>query len=293
MNLPLTPSEDYQHTLAPGEHEAFFFAFTTEDGEIFGTLRLIFGHSSLLEVVALRYAGATWVHQHAGPGAAAPDPDGPLAGPHLMLACAAPWQQWAGLFAHTATSGAQTRPLTLAMGFTATTPPTRYQLGAYQQTAQDGRFHVTLRLGESDWEGDLTGYRDHSWGRRHEGQGAASWRVAVIPQRLYVLAGETAAGPVSFGRTLTPEGDFRPVVRPAITPTEIGWRISDPDAGLSSWDAHRLAPPLVAYLGGPGRETFRDTPEPGDWGRDAFGPALYTSTTGEPIVGFLEEGGAL
>jgi hypothetical protein len=98
---------------------------------------------------------------------------------------------------------------------------------------------------------------------------------------------------VNFGRILMPEGDARPVAQPRITPTDAGWRIVDPDAGLAPWRVHRLAPPLVTYMGGPGQETIRDAPEPGDWGRDQFGPALYQSSTGEQIVGFFEEGGAL
>ena len=120
--------------------------------------------------------------------------------------------------------------------------------------------------------------------------GAASmWTIASAPGHFYVAVVEMGGQQMSFGRFTTPDGRSAPVRAPQIITTDEGWRIEDREAGLAAWQARRLAPPLVAYLGPAGQEELRDTAGPGDLYEDRIGPLVYTPEQGDEIVGFLEQ----
>jgi hypothetical protein len=64
--MDLTVADDHRHNLEPGEHEAFYFLFTSSDGEAHGFVRTLFDRDAVLELVALHLGGHTWAHQQCG-----------------------------------------------------------------------------------------------------------------------------------------------------------------------------------------------------------------------------------
>lgn len=290
MSMALTAADDHRHELAPGEHEAFYFLFTSPDGTAHGFVRTLFAWDAVLEMVALHVGDRAWAHQQraALPGTPVPAADG--SGPALKMTCLEPWQAWHCIFQGTAQSvdGEASLQVSLDLTFTATNEPACYGLGPYQQAQQDGRIEGHLHAGPGSWAGRLVCYRDHSWGQRLMGA-AARWTIASAPGHFYVVLIEMEGQQVSFGRFVTPDGQSTPVRAPGIAPSGEGWRIEDPEAGFAPWQAGRLAPPLVAYLGPAGQETLRDEPRPGDLYRDEIGPMIFTAPDGSQVVGFWEQ----
>ncbi|MGD1995030.1 MAG: hypothetical protein PVI59_17690, partial [Anaerolineae bacterium] len=118
---------------------------------------------------------------------------------------------------------------------------------------------------------------------------AAGWAIASAPGHFHVVVADMGSQQVCLGRFTTPDGQLAPVHSPRIVTSGEGWSIADPASELGTWFVHRLAPPLVAYLGPPGQEALRDEPRPGDLFRDEIGPARFTAPHGEKIVGFWEQ----
>lgn len=91
MDMQLAMDEDYHHSLASQEHEAFYFLFTSADGKITDGLRTLFGQADVLEIVGLRVADQGWVHQdrvdHFSESALSSDASGPL----VKMKCVEPW----------------------------------------------------------------------------------------------------------------------------------------------------------------------------------------------------------
>jgi hypothetical protein len=58
---------------------------------------------------------------------------------------------------------------------------------------------------------------------------------------------------------------------------------------MKAWRVKRQAPPLVAYLGGAGQEAIREAPRQGDLLRDEISPAVFTSPTGEQVMGLFDQ----
>jgi hypothetical protein len=67
------------------------------------------------------------------------------------------------------------------------------------------------------------------------------------------------------------------------------WQIEDRKAGLAPWSFERLVPAGIPYLGRAGQEAVRAESTAGDRFIDKIGPAVFTSPTGEEIVGFWDE----
>ena len=290
FNMPLAPLDDYRHVLEPGEHEAFYFLFTSPEGSVFGFLRTLFDRETVLELVALRVGDRVWVHQQRTALSEGPVAVADASGPSMTLACREPWQAW-GCFFHSTVqeaAGENVVRADLDLEFVATNAPALYRFGPYLQAQQDGRLDGRLQVGTKEWAGELLCYRDHSWGRRPMGA-AAGWTVANALEHFYVVVVETGGGEVCFGRLATPDGQVVPVHAPKITAAERGWRIEDPEAGLGTWYVQRLSPPLKAYLGPAGQEAVRDAPSPGDLYLDELGPALFSSSEGKQVIGFLEQ----
>ncbi len=286
----LITADDYRHALAAGEHEAFYFLFSTPDGQAFGFLRALFARDTVLEMVALRFGGRTWLHRLRS---ALPDdpPDvGDASGPTLRLTCQEPWQTWRCSFrsAVREVEGREIWPADLDLTFTALNAPGHYRFGPYRQAQQDGRLRGRIQIGAEVWSGELVCYRDHSWGQRPMGA-AAGWTIAGAPGYFYIVIAETGPQPVHWGRLGLAGGEPRPPSAPQISAAGEGWHLEDPAAGMGTWQVQRLAPPLVAHLGPAGQEAIRDRMEPGDLYRDEIGPALFTSPQGDSIVGFLEQ----
>ncbi len=288
MSSFLSPYEDARHALRPGEHEAFYFAFTAPEGAVFGLLRTLFGHDSVLEILVLHAEGTVWLHHSAAmPGPERADLD--ASGPRLQLRCLHPWEAWNCSFSGPVRSPTgQEAPLLLQMEFRATTSPGRYTFGPYTQAQQDGRLRGRIQVGDLDLTGEWLCYRDHSWGVRPMGV-ALGWTVAWVPERLYAVRVETPQGPAGFGCFFTADGVAHSLHRPEITAVPGGWRVEEREAGLEPWTFARIAEPLVGYLGPAGHEAFRTIPQPGDLLRDELGPARFISPTGEPFTGFLEQ----
>lgn len=288
----LIPTDDHRHDLKPGQHEAFYFLFSTSDGNLFGFLRTLFGPEDVLEMAIVRFGGRTWTYQHRSP--APPPTPGDASGPSVKMQCTAPWQSWVCSFqgAVQEVEGQATASAVLDLTFTAINEPALYRFGAYNQAQQDGRVVGRVRIGAEEWEGEMICFRDHSWGERPVGA-AIRWTLASVPDRLYAVVVETKRGPAGFGRFRPSDGPFRPIALPKVTPLEEGCAIEDATAGTGKWTARRIAPPLVGYLGPAGQEAMRLTPQPGDLLRDELGPALFTSPDGERQIGFLEQAEAL
>lgn len=284
----LSPQDDVRHPLQPGQHEAFYFAFTAPYGAVFGLLRTLFGHDSVLEMLVLRADGATWSHQSAAGWSETP-PALSASGPGLRMDCRRPWEAWECSFSGPAQDGSgRESPLLLELEFEATTPPGLYTFGPYTQAQQDGRLRGRIRIGEVDRWGEWLCYRDHSWGVRPMGV-ALGWTVAWVPEHLYAVRVETPQGPAGFGRFLSADGVSRPLRLPEVAAVPDGWRVEEPEAGLEPWTFARIAEPLVGYLGPAGHEAFRPAPRPGDLLRDELGPARFVSPDGKPHPGFLEQ----
>jgi hypothetical protein len=289
-DMALAPEEDHRHILEPGEHEAFYFPFTSPDGNVFGFMRTLFDQATVLEMMALHIGGRVWVHQQR-----TPLPDGQVtatdaSGPSVTLTCRKPWQAWRCVFHSTArqVDGEKALPAKLDLEFAATGPPARYGYGPYQQAQQDGRLCGRLQVAAEKWMGELLCYRDHSWGQRPMGA-AAAWTIASAPDYFYVVIVEMGDQQVYFGRITASDGKFIPVHTPQFAALGDGWELQDPDAGMRTWHVKRLASPLVFYLGPAGEEAIRDAPRPGDLYVDTLGPALFISPEGERIVGLVEQ----
>lgn len=288
MTENLSPHDDARHLLEPGQHEAFYFAFTASDGTVFGLLRTLFGHDSVLEILVLQVDGTPWFHQSSA-GLPEGASDRSASGPILQMHCRRPWEAWDCSFCGSVRDdlGRETQ-LLLQLEFVATTPPGRYTFGPYIQAQQDGRLRGRISVGERDLSGEWLCYRDHSWGVRPMGV-ALGWTVAWVPEHLYAVRVETPQGPVGFGRFFASDGAIHPLRLPEVTSVSDGWRVEEREAGLGSWMFVRIAEPLVGYLGPAGHEAFRPAPQPGDLLRDELGPARFISPDGKSFTGFLEQ----
>jgi len=287
----LSPSlaDDFRHSLRPGEHEAFYFVFTASDGATFGLLRTLFGSDSLLEMLVLRHEGCTYFHQFRGPFAAPLSPED-ASGSALRLQCEQPWASWRCGFQGLVrdTTGKEVS-LALDLRFAATTSPALYRFGPYTQVQQDGRLCGSVRRDTLETWGEWVAYRDHSWGVRPMGV-AQRWTLVCVPDHLYAVAVETDKGTQGFGRWITPEGETVSINIPVVTETDTGWVIVEaPRVGMEAWRVRRSAPPLVAYLGPAGHESFRDAPVPGDLLQDEMGPVLAIAPDGKGYPGFMEQ----
>ena len=286
--MELNAADDHRHTLEPDEHEAFYFLFTSPDGQTHGFVRTLFGRDTVLELVALHVGDHVWAHQMQSTLSGSPALPADASGPALKMTCCEPWRAWRCLFdgaVHSVGDGASL-PARLDLTFAATKEPALFGYGRYRQAQQDGRLDGHLQVGAETWGGELVCYRDHSWGQRPMGA-ASLWTIASAPGHFYVVVVEMGGQRMSFGRVTTPEGGSTPVRAPQITILDEGWRIEDPEAGLAAWQVRRMAPPLVAYLGPAGQEELRGAPQPGDLYEDKIGPAVFTSRQGEKIVGFV------
>lgn len=288
MTEVLLPHDDARHPLQPGQHEAFYFAFTAPDGALFGLLRTLFGHNSVLEILVLRADGTAWFHQSTAGLREAPS-DWDASGPMLQMHCRQPWEAWECSFCGpVGDESGREADLLLRLEFVATTPPGRYAFGPYTQAQQDGRMRGRIQVGERAWSGEWLCYRDHSWGVRPMGV-ALGWTVAWVPERVYAVRVETPQGPSGFGRFLASDGIPHPLRLPEVMAVSGGWQLAEREAGLEPWTFIRIAEPLVGYLGPAGHEAFRSVPQPGDLLRDELGPARFTSPEGEQLTGFLEQ----
>jgi hypothetical protein len=288
--VSLSPQDDYRHALKSGEHEAFYFPFTSPQADIFGFLRTLFDQDTVLELVALHVRGRVWLHEQRTFLSGDPPPARNASGPLVTLTCREPWQVWSCAFQATVReiAGEGSGPAELALEFVATDAPALYSFGPYHQAQQDGRFRGQLRIGAEDWAGELVGYRDHSWGQRPMGA-AGGWTIASAPGRFYIAVGEAGGQRFCFGRLTTPDGEHVHPHAPELVAEDTGWRIKDPKAGMKAWRVKRQAPPLVAYLGGAGQEAIREAPRQGDLLRDEIGPAVFTSPTGEQVMGLFDQ----
>ncbi len=289
-HITLSPTDDYRHSLEPGQHEAFYFLFTAQDGAVYGFLRTLFDQKTVLEMAVLHSGERTWAYQRRIPLSDTPPSPGDASGDALTLTCLEPWQSWRCRFQGTVrdVAGEGTMPVTVDLTFAAINDPALYSFGPYHQVQQDGHVRGQLQIGSQMWTGEMVCCRDRSWGVRPMGV-ALRWTLASVPDRLYAVVVETRQGPAGFGRFRTPDGPFRPVHLLRVAATDGGWRLEDPTAGLAAWHVQRIVPPLVGYLGPAGQEEMRTEPRPGDLLRDELGPALFTSPEGKRLIGFLEQ----
>jgi hypothetical protein len=292
--IALIAADDHRHELNPGEHEAFYFLFTSSDGKVHGFVRTLFDREAVLELVALHSGGRAWVHQRraALPGGPAPAAD--ASDPALKLTCVEPWQAWRCFFQGTVRGVVEETTLAadIDLAYAATNEPACYGFGPYHQAQQDGWLSGRLRVGTETRTGELLCYRDHSWGQRPMGA-AVGWTIVSAPGHFYVVVADMGSQPMCFGRFTTPDGQFAPVRAPRIAALDDGWCIEDAEAGWGAWRMQRLAPPLVAYLGPAGQESLCDGPGPGDLYRDEIGPALFTAPGGREFVGFWDQASRL
>ncbi len=288
-NRRLIPGDDHRHLLAGGEHAAFYFLFSAPSGRVFGFLRTLFGHDSVLELLALRVGDRTWLHERRAtlPGDALP---GDASGPDVMLTCQAPWQAWRCSF-HAPlqeVEGASVLDAHLDLAFVATNAPDVYRFGPYHQAQQDGRLSGRLQVGSDLYAGELVCYRDHSWGTRPMGA-ASEWTIASAPGHFYIVVVGLGEQQTHWGRFTRPEEAPAAVRAPRVTTVNGGWRIEDLAAGMEAVSVQRLAPPLLAFLGAAGRESIRSASRPEDIYQDCIGPALYQFPDGKQVVGFWDQ----
>jgi hypothetical protein len=288
MDVSVAPHEDQRHVLGPDEHEAFYFVFCSQDGQVYGGLRLLFGRETLLELASVQIGERKGLHQKSQPWPAIDAPTPQVFGPDVTLDCVEPWQRWHARVECASEKGLP--PFAMDLTFRATTPPARFNFGpSYQQVQQDGRLSGSVQVGAERWQGELLCYRDHSWGHRPMGA-AKGWAILDIPERLYaVIITLPNDQRVWFGRAMAADGRSVPLVAPELTTDSI----QDPRAGVEKWTFEHLIPPSVSYLGQGGEEAVRSTPRPGDLFKDEIGPVLFTSPTGERIVGFMERAEAI
>ena len=289
MDNFVTLQKDHRHVLDSDQHEAFYFLFSSQDGEVSGLLRLLFGHETLLELVLVRVGEQKYLRQKSQPWPVIDAPTFQVSGPNLTLDCLEPWQQWRIRVECAAKEGLL--PFSMDLTFRATTPPVCFGFDQfYKQMQQDGRLTGSIQTGEERWEGELLCYRDHSLGRRAM-RSVKAWTIIDIPERLYAVIITLPNDQfVRFGWTMTAEGQSIPLVAPELTENSI----QDPQAGVEKWTFERLVPPNLWYMGSKGgEETMRFEPQPGDRFEDKIGPALFTSSRGERAVGFLEQSNAI
>jgi len=296
MDLDVRPSEDQRHTLAPGEHEAFYFLFTSADGQISGGLRTLFGSDDVLEIMGLRWTSSpgreyAWMHQQRVAYAPEDQPPDDASGPTMHLMCQSPWERWRGQFDGEAQRyEAGTESLQLDLTFRAITAPARFRLGDYEQVQQDGRLSGAIQTPYGTWAGELISYRDHSWGQRGASD-IPGWMILDIPEHLYAFIIGTVERPLfGVGRIIQADGEMQSVWRPRVRELAPGrWQIEDRKVGLAPWTFERLGPAGISYLGRAGQEAVRAEASAGDLFVDKIGPAVFTSPTGEKIVGFWDE----
>jgi hypothetical protein len=276
--------------LALDEHEAFYFLFSAPTGRVFGFLRVLFGHDSVLELFALRLGDHTWLHERRTMLPGDSRLSGDASGPVMTLTCQTPWQAWRCLFRAPLqeVGGESVLEADVDLTFTATNVPALYRFGSYHQAQQDGRLCGRLQIGTESCPGDLICYRDHSWGTRPMGA-ASGWTIASAPDHFYIVVVDMGEQQVHWGRFTRPEKDPTPVHSPQVTNVNEGWRIKDPEAGMETLDVQRLAPPLTAFLGTAGQETIRDAPRPEDLYSDCIGPALFLFPDGKQVAGFMDQ----
>lgn len=286
----LIPVDDYRHALAVGEHEAFYFLFSAPDGRTFGFLRTLFGHDSVLELLALRCGDRTWLHERRASIPGGSLRSGDASGPEVTLACHTPWQAWRCSFHGPLqeVEGESALDVNLDLTFTATNTPDVYCFGPYHQAQQDGRLTGRLQAGSEACSGDLICYRDHSWGTRPMGA-ASGWTIASVPDRFYIVVVEMGEQRVQWGRLTVPEEEPVPVHAPQVTLADGGWCIQDPAVGLETVQVRRLAPPLTAFLGAAGQESIRCASRPEDLYSDCIGPALFLFPNGSQVAGFWDQ----
>jgi hypothetical protein len=290
MLFPLN-FDDYRHALDSDQHEAFYFIFTSADGQDFGFLRTLFGRSFILEIVALYFQGHTWVYQRGSPITGAPAPAYEASGHKLTMQCLLPWTEWWCRFDDQVSepSSGQSVPLKFNWQFRAEGPATRYRFGPYQQVQQDGVISGSLTVSGKEYLCNFVCSRDHSWGKRQMNI-AQSWVLASLPAHLYlaVLNLDAESQPSHFGHFVSSSGERQDFQSPNILSNGQSWSIEDAEITGGVWQVRRAAPPLVAYLGVAGREAVRPEPRPGDLYRDELGPAMYVSPQGHQILGFVE-----
>ncbi len=289
MNNSVALREDHRHVLDSDEHEAFYFVFSSQDGEVSGLLRMLFGHETLLELVLVQIGERRGLHQKLQPWPVLDAPTLQALGPNLTLDCLEPWQQWRIRVECAAEEGLL--PFSMDLTFNATTSPVHFGFGpSYRLMQQDGRLTGSIQVGAERWEGELICYRDHSLGHRAM-TSVKAFTVIDIPEHLYAVIITLPNDKLAWlGRALTAEGQSIPLVAPELTANSI----QDPQAGVEKWTFERLAPPNVLCLGKKGgEEAARSEPQPGDQFRDEIGPALFTSSRGERVTGSLEQAKAI
>lgn len=281
--------DDHRHVLDSTQHEACYFQFASRDGQLFGFLRTLFGQSDMLEIVALRVEGRTWVSQGVSPLPGGPTPSHDASGPTLKLACLEPWAKWKCIFDGPLTDIASRHSASFALDFQfhADGPPTRYQFGPYQQVQQDGVMSGSFRLDGQPFGGEFLCSRDRSWGQRQM-HIAEDWIVASLPRSLYLAVIHIDGQQHHFGHFFLPDGQREAFRAPAVSADGNGWRIADDQTDAGVWQVERVTSPFVVHLGPPGQEAVRLEAHAGDLYRDEIGPAMYTAPDGRRIPGFLE-----
>ena len=286
MDMSVSPREDYCHALGPDEHEVFYFVFGSQDGEVFGILRLLLGREIMLELGMVRIGEYKGSHLKSQPWSMIDAPTSQAVGNDLTLDCLEPWQQWRIRVERAEEEQEEgLLPLLMDLTFHAVIPPARFPFGPfYQQVQQGGRLTGSIQVGEERWEGELLCYRDHSWGRRTM-RIVKDWTILTIPDRLYAVIVTLPDDQLTwFGRVIAADGQSTSLVAPELTSSSI----QDPQVGMEKWTFERLTPPSVWYLGKGGNEFVRSEPQPGDLFKDEIGLAVFTSSEGERVVGFIE-----
>ncbi len=289
MATDLSPETDGRHDLQNGEHEAFYFLAGSPDGKITLGVRTLFSNQDVLEIIGLKFGSFGWIYQHQTPTPLTLESN-QASGPALNLTCRTPWQSWEIRFSgEMISSQGNPEPIALDLTFQSLNPAALYRLGNYHQAQQDGYLIGKLHMPQGDWEGELIGYRDHSWGKRGAGN-IPGWMILDAPEHFYIfIVGDLDLQPLSFGRFRTPDGHFIQVREPEIKLEKNGWRIEDRRAGLLPWHFERLGPAGISYLGNAGEEAVRNHPSTGDRFRDEIGPALFTSSDGKTCTGFWDQ----
>lgn len=271
MPRHLTPQDDLDHALGQGEHEAMYFLFASNTQAV-GFVRLMRGLDCISEMVAVNVRGHVWSFQEARPASSFE--------PKVTLACLTPWQAWScrGDVPVTDDEGRQAR-LRLDWHFQAGTAARLYGLGEYNQAQQAGSVKGYLELDGERFELGPCG-RDRSWGKRNMGL-AKGWTIVTIPACLYLVKIDPLSGnSICFGASCQAEE----LVSPFVEEQPSHWVVEANDA---RWTGQAILM-IPVFLGPPGQEAVRTARHPGDLYQDEIGSCLYTDSSGNPIIGFLE-----